>query len=290
MEPSRPELNTDSDRLCAIIDSLPKMNKMIVREWPDDYPGNYASWADSVGHGLDARGKTCKTCGWGITCPMAALWDALISSVVREVDKRYTLHQRPPARHLCVCTDSAYAGRTCPIGPSGCPRKGESGKTFRERVMEKWGSRIDLSDLPDEEPDLGHEDAVFTYGRSPSYRCYVSRHEDCEEGPGQPEDGCTCACHGGPREVSCGALGDHDPHGECWGNGPFRKDLRREWLKEKREEAGLCTCNSREIDDKGNRVHYMECPQSAGQDKFHQPLSPELRAQLFEKYRREQSE
>ncbi len=253
MESSRPDLTGDSDRLSAIIDSLPK--DMIVREWPDDYAGTYATWADACGHPQGKRG--CLACGLGGTCPFRAMWDALVSSVVREVDKRYTLHQRPPATHLCVCTDSVHRGSTC---PRKCPlREGESGKTFRERVMEKWGGKLDLSDLPDEEPDLNHEDALFVYGRRPSYRCYVSRHEDCEEGPGQPEDGCTCACHGGPREVSCGSLGDHDPHDECWGNGPFRKDMRREWLKQKREEAGLCTCNSREIDDKGNRLHYLEC-------------------------------
>lgn len=312
------------ERLSPIIDSLPKPDEMIVREWPDDYPGTYASWADSVGHPQGKRG--CKTCGLGGTCPFRAFWDALVSSVVREVDKRYTIHQRPPAAHLCVCSDSVYNGRTCPRPSerSGCPREGESGKTFRERCLEKWGAKgIDLADLPDEEPDLNHEDVLFVFGRSPSYRCYVSRHEDCEEGPGQPEDGCTCACHGGPREVSCGAFADHDPHGECWGGGPFRKDLRREWLKQKREEAGLCTCNSREIDEDGKRLHYVECPQYADtpcgwftdynglrrhgieQGKkgstdfvpcekpeltFHQPIAPELIQKIAEKYGKKDDE
>lgn len=264
MESPRPDLNTDSDRLSAIIDSLPK--SMIVREWPDDYPGTYGSWAESVGHGLDRAGRTCKTCGWGITCPFRALWDALIASAVREVDKLYRITPRGPAGRLCVCGDSAYGGRQCPSPSqrSGCPREGMSGKTFRERVLAKWGAKAEeyLSSLPDEEPDLNHEDVIHLLGRSPSYRCYIARHEDCENGPGQPEDGCTCSCHGGPREVSCGGLGDHDPHGECWGNGPFREDLRRKWLTEKRREAGLCVCNSRETDENGNRVHYVECPKS----------------------------
>lgn len=270
MESSRPELNTDSDRLCAIIDSLPKAHEMIVREWPDDYPGNYRSWADNVGHPVNAKGR-CKTCGNGITCPFAAFWDALVSSVVRELDKRYRISRRGPGRHLCVCTDSVYKGRTCPSPDSrnGCPREGESGKTFRERVMEKYADAPWAEDpalLPDEEPDLSHEDTLFVFGSAPSYRCYVSRHEDCEDGPGQPEEGCTCACHGGPRERHCGGIGDHDPHGECWGSGPFRKDRRREWLKERREEAGLA-----------DSAIAAKCA----------PLKPEIREKLFAELRQE---
>lgn len=281
----RADMRTEK-RLSPIVDSLP--TEMIVREWPDEYPGTYASWAESIGHPVNDRGR-CKTCGLAITCPLRALWDALISTVVREVDKLYTIHRRPPAAHLCVCSDSVHSGRTCPTRqPHGCPREGESGKTFRERCMEKWGARgLELDDLPDEEPDLNHEDVLFVFGSSPSYRCYVSRHEDCEDGPGEPEDGCTCACHGGPREVSCGALADHDPHGECWGNGPFRKDLRQAWLTERRSEAGLCTCSSREIDEQGNRLHYAECAQALQDLAFHEPLDPELKKKIFAKYRKD---
>jgi hypothetical protein len=280
---------SDSDRLCLLVDGLPK--ELIVREWPDEYPGTYATWAEACGHPQGERG--CKTCGLGGTCPFHALWDALISSVVRELDKTHHISRRSPARHLCVCQDSVHRGSTYPTRQgTGCMRQGESGKTFRERVMEKWGSKIDLSELPDEEPDLAHEDTIFLYGSSPSYRCYVSRHEGCEDGPGMPEDGCTCSCHGGPREKSCGSLGDHDPHDDCWGNGPFRKDRRQEWLTEKRREAGFCTCNSREIDEQGNRLHYEDCPMDgpAAQFHFHQSLDPELEKKIFEKYTKEQSE
>lgn len=276
---SEDPFNTDSDRLCRIIDSLPKAHEMIVREWPDDYPGTYASWADSVGHPIGSTGR-CRTCGLAITCPLRALWDALVSSVVRELDKRYRITQRGPGRHLCVCADSVYRGRTCPSpdGRNGCPREGESGKTFRQRVMEKYAHlpwAEDPADLPDEEPNLDHEDTCFLFGSAPSYRCYVSRHEDCENGPGQPEDGCTCACHGGPREQHCGAIGDHGPHSDCWGSGPFRKDQRREWLTQKREEAGLCICNSREIDGQGRRVHYIDCPQDRPGPDLKDWCSPE---------------
>lgn len=245
----------DSDRLNALVESLPE------NFWVGEYggerdltPGTYQSWALSLGHEV-TENRICRTCGRGGTCVFHALWDALIASVVRELDRTHHISRRGPARHLCVCTDSVHSGSTCPTRQgNGCPREGESGKTFRERLMEKHRDELDQwMQLPDREPDLAHEDDAYLYGSHPSYRCYVSRHGDCEAGEGEPEDGCTCSCHGGPREVSCGALSDHDPHGTCWGNGPFRVDYRKAWLE------GVCLCSSRTTID-GVLVHEMGCP------------------------------
>lgn len=229
---------TDSNRLNEIIDSLPK--GFPIKDFPDiPGPTTLLEWAVALGHPMDDKGR-CPTCGTGVMCELLSFCEAMVSSVVRELDKLYTVRQRPPAAHLCICGDSARSGGTCPSSrqSSGCPREGESGKTFRERCMERHREWLKTAeDLPDEEPDLNHEDTRDRLGPSPSYRCYVSRHGDCEVEKGQAEEGCTCACHPGAREKNCGVLGDHDPHGECWGNGPFRKVpedarspyRRREW-------------------------------------------------------------
>lgn len=211
---------TDSERLRKIMDSL--FETFLIKEDPEhNTPGTYESWASAIGHPVGSTGR-CITCGRGITCTLKAFYEVLVDSTVRELNKHYTMYRRGPAAHKCICGDSGNAG-TCPTRDSGCPREGTSGKTFRERCMEKHRGWLDKAeDLPDEEPDLNHEDVRDALGPVPSYRCYVSRHKDCEVGAGQAEEGCTCSCHPGAREKSCGALADHDPHDECWGNGPFR--------------------------------------------------------------------
>lgn len=61
--------------------------------WTDDeelehLPYDVKYWADVLGHPRTARdGKACATCGNGMTCVQAAYEEALITSVIRELDK-----------------------------------------------------------------------------------------------------------------------------------------------------------------------------------------------------------
>lgn len=58
-------------------------------------------WHDMLGHTRAHRG-CCKACGCATTCLLAAFHDALIATVVRELDRLGVLHQPAPA---CSGTD-----------------------------------------------------------------------------------------------------------------------------------------------------------------------------------------
>ena len=46
--------------------------------------------------------------------------------------------------------------------------------------------------VQDEIDDANHDPR---WGASPSWRCWIARHDECE--PAGPEAGCTCTCHAG---------------------------------------------------------------------------------------------
>lgn len=80
-----------------ILDQLPKSFRVVE----DDadltlVPGTLESWGEALGH---PQGKRfCQTCGAGGTCSFRAFYDAMVASVVRELDKQGMLS--PPGIHV----------------------------------------------------------------------------------------------------------------------------------------------------------------------------------------------
>jgi hypothetical protein len=223
-----------------LFDRLPEHFKIV--EADEDLlrtPGTKKSWAEALGHELDDGGR-CRTCGRGQSCIFHAFYDAVVASVIRELDK---LGHLTPSGVMFVPKGQPYVngvpvGMMDPRGPV----------TWCEHVPEKHGPEAgcvecrciwprghvssDLSPTksmlsaavrrPD---DDALNDPFGLWGPSPSYRCYVNRHKQCE--PDGVDAACTCQC------------GHQNP---------------------------VCACNSREIDWDGNRVHYMGCPTVQAKD------------------------
>lgn len=81
-----------------LTDQLPK--DMTVWGFDDELPhfqhATLRWWRDNLGH--PAAGPThscCKTCGCGGTCTLGAFEDALISTVIRELDRLGALRPTP---------------------------------------------------------------------------------------------------------------------------------------------------------------------------------------------------
>lgn len=78
------------DERCDLIDRLP--DDMTL--WADDEEiekhgcagRDYTWWREALGH-PKAHPGCCKTCGCAITCSLAAFYEAVVDSVVRELDK-----------------------------------------------------------------------------------------------------------------------------------------------------------------------------------------------------------
>jgi hypothetical protein len=73
-----------------LIDRLPK--DMVIWDDEDELQhfahANAAWWMDTLNHPRSGPTHSCcKTCGCGGTCTLGAYHDALISSVVRELDR-----------------------------------------------------------------------------------------------------------------------------------------------------------------------------------------------------------
>lgn len=97
---------------------------------------------------------------------------------------------------------------------------------FFEAVVSSTLRELDRAGLLKEMPkrDERTEDEVLNdpfglWGTAPSYRCYVSRHKDCE--PEGAEKGCTCSC--GHQEPVC-ACGFEEA--ETRGEAPEKHDER----------------------------------------------------------------
>jgi hypothetical protein len=71
-----------------LLDLLPKNPTL----WADDEEigrgcgGDYAYWAEILGH-PKAHPGCCKTCGCAITCTLAAFYDAMEATLLRELDR-----------------------------------------------------------------------------------------------------------------------------------------------------------------------------------------------------------
>lgn len=61
-------------------------------EIPRGFGGDFAWWSGHLGHPRSPRGF-CTACGRGGTCLASAFHDALVSSVVRELDRLGALRQ-----------------------------------------------------------------------------------------------------------------------------------------------------------------------------------------------------
>lgn len=85
---------TEDERL-DLIELLPKdMNVWADDDELDTFTGRtFTWWMDVLGH-PNAHPGCCKTCGCAITCMAAAFHDALVASVLRELDELGAL--RPP--------------------------------------------------------------------------------------------------------------------------------------------------------------------------------------------------
>lgn len=86
------------DERDGLIDQLPKGMPVwgFDEELPHFQHATLRWWRDNLGH--PASGPThacCKTCGCGGTCILGAFEDALISTVVRELDRLGVLRSTP---------------------------------------------------------------------------------------------------------------------------------------------------------------------------------------------------
>lgn len=89
------------DERDAIIDQLPK--DMPVWTFEDELPhfqhANLRWWRDNLNHPASGPSHSCcKTCGCGGTCTLGAFEDALITTVVRELDRLGALRNPDDAR------------------------------------------------------------------------------------------------------------------------------------------------------------------------------------------------
>lgn len=92
------------DERYDLIDLLP--DDMVI--WDDDeelsaFPWDLRKWLDVLGH-KKAHPGCCKACGCATTCMASAFHEALITSVVRELDKLGVLHA-PSAGLVVVSAD-----------------------------------------------------------------------------------------------------------------------------------------------------------------------------------------
>ncbi|MFD9950864.1 hypothetical protein ACFWYW_59100 [Nonomuraea sp. NPDC059023] len=81
------------DERCDLIDLLP--DGMVI--WDDEseldaFPWGLRRWLDVLGH-RKKHTACCEACGCATTCMAGAFHDALVSSVVRELDKLGALRQ-----------------------------------------------------------------------------------------------------------------------------------------------------------------------------------------------------
>jgi hypothetical protein len=74
-------------------------------------PGTLESWGEAVGHPLGPQG--CWTCGRGVSCPFRAFYEAMIASVVRELDRFGKL--TPEGVHLISKLDPPEGEMVLPL-------------------------------------------------------------------------------------------------------------------------------------------------------------------------------
>lgn len=106
-----PEPSWSEEQRDDLIDLLPAG----MRIWGDEseighlhsHQGTAEFWHEALGHTRAHRG-CCKACGCAATCILAAFHDALIASVVRELDRLGALRQPAPAARVEVRDPCPY--------------------------------------------------------------------------------------------------------------------------------------------------------------------------------------
>lgn len=96
------------------------------------------------------------------------------------------------AEHGAGTAQEARVLRRCVRAIVGRAQRAEARVAELEAELEQLraAQRGPADDLTREIEDANHDPR---WGAAPSYRCYMTRHRDCQ--PNGPEAGCTCGCH-----------------------------------------------------------------------------------------------